>query len=578
MEYKFTGKKKRVIGWDSIAKYGYKYIQNNQLTTILAALEATSNGKHFFAKQGTGQGKSLTLAILALNYAKMGKRVMIFSCYDHLAKRDHAAFQQMYTDNRITSAYIEEANAEQLDAKVMYANLETFIRLYYSNTEKLAKGDEDGLRNFPIFGIDVILLDEFDALILDSDRICIRVYDMSSLYSLGNFASAKAAKGSFKRKLSEVEGMRNFMIQGWTSQLMNTWTGGFSSEEEREATNYLGNRVRYVGGEWWELSKGNFYLYCSKIHVLSYLLSASTLVGLSGSINEVSMKAIRQALTSIDSKKEIQYLTIPNFYGIGESRNVAKTIQKNLSRSKWNTEILRDLDSNSKDRPVLVFGNVNNPGQWNSLKSLLQTFAQQNNRRFQIIDKEEQTTDIAMMHACEADYITLATHIVGRGADFKIHPEIDAKGGLHVLITGIPKNDPRLYTQMIGRTARMTNQGSHSVILQEALPPEDIQPIKISSFHKKMNEVMSQVQGYLTSLPYSKENWQRWLLILNALLKIENWPVPGSTDSIALEIASHVVDEQVNSALLQKFKIKRPQQTGANRNRTRSNEQRCIIM
>jgi len=543
----FDEKKTEVVGLNAIPKYGYKYIQNNQLTTILAAFSAAKAEKHFFAKLGTGQGKSLTLALMALQFAKEGKRVMIFSCYDHLAKRDHRNFSQLYLDFDVTARYIDAPNPTNLDAQVMYSNLDSFIKMYYANTNALGKGDKDAIADFPIFDVDVVLLDEFDALILDSRKIGNTVYNMKDLYQLGHFASTQDAKNTFKNRLVEVDGLRDFVNQGWSGRSFDQWVSNFSSQEGRTEKNYLGNTVSYVGGEWYELSRGNLYLYSSKLDVLSYLLSRSTVIGLSGSIEENSMVRIKDAITSIDSKQEIEFLNVPNFYGIDESKRSCVVKATNLSRTAWTSKILEDLD-NCEKRPVLVFGDINNEGDWAHLRQSLEAYAAHHNRKFQIISDEAQTEDMSMVYACEPEYITLASHIVGRGADFKIHPDIDAIGGLHACIVAIPNDDNRLYLQMCGRVARMTNQGSYSVLLQGALPKDKNDPIEITSFEKEMNQVVRHVQKYLSGT-YNKENWRRWFLLINMIIDQKTWPVSASSMEDLSAALIHAVTEEPESTI-----------------------------
>ncbi|MFO1403452.1 MAG: preprotein translocase subunit SecA [Azonexus sp.] len=55
--------------------------------------------------------------------------------------------------------------------------------------------------------------------------------------------------------------------------------------------------------------------------------------------------------------------------------------------------------------------------------------------------------------------ITVATNMAGRGTDIKLAPEVEARGGLHVILTEFHES-PRVDRQLFGRSARQGNPGS----------------------------------------------------------------------------------------------------------------------
>ncbi len=49
--------------------------------------------------------------------------------------------------------------------------------------------------------------------------------------------------------------------------------------------------------------------------------------------------------------------------------------------------------------------------------------------------------------------ITVATNMAGRGTDIKLAPKVEAKGGLHVILTEF-NDSARVDRQLFGRSAR----------------------------------------------------------------------------------------------------------------------------
>ncbi len=79
----------------------------------------------------------------------------------------------------------------------------------------------------------------------------------------------------------------------------------------------------------------------------------------------------------------------------------------------------------------------------------------------------------AVHHAQEADIVagagqpgrvTIATNMAGRGTDIKLHPAVEASGGLHVIIAEINES-ARVDRQLAGRCGRQGDPGSVSVHL-----------------------------------------------------------------------------------------------------------------
>ncbi len=69
-------------------------------------------------------------------------------------------------------------------------------------------------------------------------------------------------------------------------------------------------------------------------------------------------------------------------------------------------------------------------------------------------------------HAIDPGQIVVATNLAGRGTDLKVSEELEANGGLHVIISYLPPNT-RVEAQAQGRTARAGQPGSYQFIVHD---------------------------------------------------------------------------------------------------------------
>ncbi len=70
----------------------------------------------------------------------------------------------------------------------------------------------------------------------------------------------------------------------------------------------------------------------------------------------------------------------------------------------------------------------------------------------------------AVAQAGQPGRITVATNMAGRGTDIRLPPEVEARGGLHVILTEFHESS-RVDRQLFGRSARQGNPGSVEAIV-----------------------------------------------------------------------------------------------------------------
>ncbi|CAF4470007.1 unnamed protein product, partial [Didymodactylos carnosus] len=136
------------------------------------------NKENLFIKIGVGQGKSLTIAETARkiiqmnrNFSRTKQEVFIIACYDHLAKRDFENYQSYYRHFGIQSMYCSSGSSTKdfSDQDVIYPDLETYFGILRKNGfDTLTKS---GRIDISDTSDAVLIMDEFDSLILDSHHI-----------------------------------------------------------------------------------------------------------------------------------------------------------------------------------------------------------------------------------------------------------------------------------------------------------------------------------------------------------------------------------------------------------------------
>jgi len=141
--------------------------RNAQLITALACVQwasssSVSRGSALIGQVGTGEGKSLIIAMLAIYFAKvLKKKVHIMENNSTLLAKDFAQFEDFYESQNVTvTKYFANQDADvtyclRYDPKGDHQDLDTFYR------EKVFSGEEPFKNTY-------LIVDEVDELIVDS--------------------------------------------------------------------------------------------------------------------------------------------------------------------------------------------------------------------------------------------------------------------------------------------------------------------------------------------------------------------------------------------------------------------------
>ena len=473
-------------------RIGYAAIMQLILIHATFIVVQVEKGLNPFLRVGTGQGKSLILALLAAHYANQGRKVYIFTCFSHLAQRDHKRFKSFYESIGIESVAVTDVGGHckcPEAVKVIYSDLHTFLCERQQCAIKRCKqdpgwvfGDYEGLFSS---ALDVVLLDEFDALVLMHNGVGNTVFRVNEIVPTGHpppecLTDTSQFKGYMASKNPDLghqfwERLNYSGIDDGISNWLNQsggWRTGYSGYDA------LGKQHNYVGGRLHELSnEGTFHGRILATKCLAVLQSARCVIGLSGSISGSDVGCFSELFA-----RKPSYIAIPPYYGLAETRNLQVAHEVGLSNEAWRAAVVSDASAAvEKGRPVLVFLHPDMRTEWEALQQNLQSVASANDGSFQLIKEEKDVQDSVLDKACTPQAVTLSSHVAGRGADFVVQNHIKRRGGLHVIIAFQPEQDGmldvRMVDQMKGRTARMGAPGSFSILTTQNLAPHQVETI-----------------------------------------------------------------------------------------------------
>eukprot|EP00873_Tetraselmis_striata_P036815 jgi/Tetstr1/457079/TSEL_043740.t1 len=491
-----------------------------------------------FLRVGTGQGKSLIIALLAAHHAKQGRKVHIFTCYQHLAQRDHKRFESFYTSLGIKSMSVTGDSSSKLpdSVAVLYSDLHTFL----VRRQECAQGKckmEEGWDLSDYAGLyrealDVVLLDEFDALVLMHKEVGNTVFRVNTSLPIGHPTLEElSGAAELKRAVAARHpGMSDEYWRGLSAcgvdEGITDWLsrpGGWA--QGRTGHDALGKSHSYIGGRLHELhNEGVLYGRYLATDCLALLQSARCVIGLSGSISSHEVARFSQLF----SRKPCS-LEIPPYYGMSETRNMQVARQVGLTVPQWRDAVVGDAAAVlARGRPVLVFLHPSD-SQWEQLERELQRAAADAGGTFQVIKTEDNVKDSTLDRACVAKAVTLSSHVAGRGADFVVQNHIKRRGGLHVIIAFQPtqhqKLDVRMVDQMKGRTARMGAPGSFSILTTEDLPPHEV--VTVEGKPAKMDAHLiscSLFKHMARSEEATADHWKRYTFFVMFFDEMERLP------------------------------------------------------
>jgi hypothetical protein len=431
------------------------------------------------ARVGTGEGKSLIIAMLSVLFAKLlNKKVHVLESNQGLMERDHFEYKDFFKNFDLTSS-------TSLDAKcnITYCTKRALDAFYRDNVGK------EPFKNT------VLLVDEVDALIVDdkpfakyASRDIKKTAEITRIFAAfkaGNGASCSASP--FFQEASDA--VKQAELRERKGRGAN---GGYHVENQRcslilDGTvrrNIVSLPMEYLSFKLFDtppVYQSSFF-YMSTPHML---LQYDGILGLSGSLG--SDGEINFLKRTYDADTFLSPPFLDTCTGTGKQKPVL--VDKQVLFFEKSTDhrdaVVEAAKLKSVTTPVIVLCTSREAAKemWAAFKTEAeQVLAGKISGNAQLF-LEEDLNNVRMNHRAVADLaarpikngndivtwrITVTDLFGGRGQDYRVSEKcVDDAGGITVLATGFPPSE-REWTQWLGRTARNDRKGQFMLLLDKS--------------------------------------------------------------------------------------------------------------
>ena len=484
---------------------------------IAEVISTALNFSNHVVEIGTGEGKSVTLAVSAMLLSFLGFEADVVCYSEYLSERDYESFQSMFTDFGLTTS-IRYGTFKSICEKFLneQGNIRDGVISIMSDTSganSFARRTDMKPRILLIDEVDVFFNKEFYANIykpyakLCSSEITALVKEMWDVHKSG----VKGALNFFGIKKWPLYTNCLVKYQGWEyfiEETVKRMVGDLRAFDgpghvyhvdcERNRIGYkdhdsivyninVGYQTMYAYFKEHEsgkitntgLDKNIYFLVdCGDFSYAAVPKLYTSVLGVSGTLLELS-DGEKKVLRNVYNIKCATYL--PSVYGrnkLNFDPNAHGAI-KITNDIEYYKEIVSEIDhqlrGKMKDRAVLVFFETKK-----KVNDFLESSAMSSRRGQVRVMREEDTVadrEQAVRQAVASKSITVLSRDFGRGTDFVcFDDELDASGGVHVIQTFVSLEVSE-QTQIKGRTARQGNAGSYSLVLLDS----ELEAIQISA-------------------------------------------------------------------------------------------------
>jgi len=201
---------------------------------------------------------------------------------------------------------------------------------------------------------------------------------------------------------------------------------------------------------------------------------SQNIYGLSGTIGSDTEQKYLQNLYQVDLCK------IPRF--AGEKYIQYKAVVTGTSE-EWMSRIEQSIDRQVRDKKRAALVICESIEEVARLKDHLKERYPSTQVYTSYLDKPSFVANENASELAPGD-IMLATNLAGRGTDLKTTKQLEANGGLHVILSYVPSNI-RIQDQAFGRTARSGNEGSGEFIVLDSQRRDISEQCRVRDWEEK---------------------------------------------------------------------------------------------
>lgn len=475
------------------------YLHNTQILTVLSKLSYNTG---CVAQVKTGEGKSMTICLLAFILAMQKKSVHIISSSPNLAIRDQAYFIPFFKSFGIHTSHIcaRFPPASHFQALILYGVATDFefaiMREMLDSVSLFSKQRHSTSKRF-----DCVIIDELDNLTIDTARTGARLAHPALvsynwiIHPIFQFVKKNFSKDSLETLLSEevTLDLRSFLrtilsntyqqsIDSLSQDKLETWLQScfqaiytLNLEEDyvilddkitgkkeicivdAENTGRLLHGTRWGNGthEFVEVKHGiepgreSITPICFN-HAVYYEMYKN-IYGLTGTLGSKSER------DEIDEVYGIESFDVPTFHPNKRQDMPVKIFSTNSEYFEATLKVtLSCIDSG---RPILILCET-----ILASKQLADYLQEQKIKTELLNEVQEKSEEVILAQAGKPQAVTIATNTAGRGTDIKLDAASRKNGGLHVLITFFPLS-LRVEEQARGRAGRQNDPGSSEIFV-----------------------------------------------------------------------------------------------------------------
>ena len=445
---------------------------------------------------GTGEGKSITLAVTSIVFSLLGFDVSVVCYSDYLSQRDYNSFLSLFNDLEVSNL-INYGTFNKLSERIINQNLDirkaVFDLISTNIKTNYYKPISTKQRILLIDEVDVFFSKDFYGN-LYSPSTPLRnscVIDLINLIWKEKSSITKKqieSSNEFKSCLNIYKGWE-FIFQEALLDLIYDVKNyfhdyivindkiGYKEQDNIVVNAAYGYKTLFAYFE--EHEKGNISKQSLEeninINVKSGIFSFSEIpklflykMGVSGTLKSLC-ESEREIIENEYNFKQFTYM--PSVFGLNNLRFNEKNDIFLENSNDYFKRIANEINLRmhgklvDTKRAVIVFFE-NNPKLTEFYKSIEFSIYKENSS---ILNEEADNfeKEHLIKQATMSDRITLATSSFGRGTDFVVRDQIvSANGGVHVIQTFLSEQLSE-EIQIKGRTARQGENGSFSIVLQE---------------------------------------------------------------------------------------------------------------